>query len=108
MRTDDLYYYEGEKPPPLAINYVDRNGTLVTTIPSVTARALTSIDEAVEVAVAMTNNGDGSLTINWPTGTSVFVLTGEIDGVMRVDIEITQGSTVWFLPRFAVPVRKRT
>jgi len=105
---NDLYFWEGEKPPATTVRYVDRNGALITTIASAGLSALTKIDSATEVTVAMTNNDDGTMTINWPTGTSTFALTGAKDGVMRIDIEVTQGANVWFLPRFAVPVRKRT
>jgi len=108
MRTDDLYYWEGEKPPPLTVNYEDDNGVLITTISGATLSAKTSIDGATEVAVGATNNDDGTLTIDWPTGTSAFVLAGTADGIMMVDIEVTQAPLVWFLPRFSIPVKKRT
>ena len=108
MSHADIYFWEGEKPQPTTIRYVDRNGKLITTIAGATFVAKTKIDEATEVDVTCTDGGDGTLTIDWPTGTSVFILAGAIDGVMRIDIEVTQAPNVWFLPRFAIPVRKRT
>lgn len=108
MRHDDLYYWEGEKPPPLTVRYEDKNNVLITTIPTAALRAQTKIDAAAEKNINMTNNGDGSMTIDWNTTTSDFVLAGTRDGIMRIDIEVTQGATVWHLPRFSVPVKKRT
>ncbi len=106
-RHADLYFWEGEKPPATTIRYEDEDGNLITTIAGAGFSAKTKIDEASEVAVTCTDGGDGTLTIDWPTGTSTFVLTGTKDGRIRIDIEVTQGSNVWFLPRFAVPVKKR-
>jgi hypothetical protein len=108
MRNEDLYYWEGEKPPPLTIRYEDDDGNLDDTIAGATLTAKTKIDQANEVDVTMTNNDDGTATIDWPTGTSVFVLAGEKDGVMRVDIEVADSPLAWFLPRFSFPVKKRT
>ncbi len=108
MRNEELYYWEGEKPPALPVRYEDDDGNLVTTIAGATLTAKTSIDGADEVDVAMTNNDDGTATINWPTGTSVFVLTRNKDGTMRIDIEVVDGSYEWFLPRFTLPVKRRT
>ena len=108
MRNEDLYYYDGEKPPPLTIRYEDKNGNLIATIAGATFSAKTQIDEESEVAVACTDLGDGTLTIDWPTDTSVFIVpTPRERSNMRVDIEVTQGPTIWFLPRFTIPVIKR-
>lgn len=107
-RTADLYFWEGEKPPATTVRYEDDDGNLITTIAGAAFSAKTSIDGAADVAVICTDGADGTLTIDWPTGASVFVLTGTIDGTMRIDIEVTQGANVWYLPRFAVPVKKRT
>jgi len=108
LRNEDLYYWEGEKPPPLLIRYEDDNGELITTISGATLTAKTSIDGAAEVDVDMTNNDDGTATIDWPTGTSVFALAGDKNGIMRIDVEVADSPLEWFLPRFAVPVKKRT
>ena len=108
-RQEDLFYYHGEKPPPLTVRYEDKNGNLITTIAGAGLSAKTKIDEVAEVAVSMTNNDDGTMTIDWPTGTSVFIVpTPRERSNMRVDIEVTQGSLVWFLPRFAIPVLNRS
>ena len=108
MRNENLYYWEGEKPPPLTIRYEDDDGNLVTTISGATLSAKTSIDGATEVSVTMTNNDDGTATIDWPTGTSAFVLAGEKDGIMRIDVQVVDSPNEWFLPRFSIPIKKRT
>jgi hypothetical protein len=107
-RHADLYFWEGEKPPPTTVRYEDADGNLITSIAGATFSAKTSIDGAAEVAVTCTDGGDGTLTIDWPTGTSTFVLAGTKDGTIRILVEVTQGANVWFLPMFAVPVKKRT
>lgn len=109
MRNEDLIYWEGEKPPPLAVRWEDQNGNLITTISGAVLAAKTKIDEEAEVSVPMTNNDDGTMTINWPA-TSVFIIPaagGRETATMRIDIEVTQGALVWFLPRFTVPILKR-
>ena len=108
-RHADLYFWEGEKPPATTVRYEDEDGNLITSIAGATFSAKTSIDGAADVAVTCTDGGDGTLTIDWPTGKSTFDLgTSTKDGTIRIDIEVTQGANVWYLPRFAVPVKKRT
>lgn len=107
MISKDLYYWEGEKPPPLTVRYEDDDGELITSIAGATLTAKTAIDAAAEVNVSMTNNDDGTMTIDWPTGTSVFVLAADRDGIMRVDINIVDSPLDYFLTRFSLPVRKR-
>ena len=108
-RQADLYYWEGEKPPALNIRYEDNNGVLITTISGATLAAKCKIDAQSEFSETMTNNDDGTMTIDWNTTTSRFDLdTSTIDGIIRIDVEVTQGSNVWFLPRFSLPVKKRT
>lgn len=108
MRHSELYYWSGEKPPPLEIGYYDDDDNLITSISGAGLSAKTKIDSAAEVAITMTNNDDGTMTIDFPTGTSAFVLAADKDGVMRVDVEVTQSPLVWYLPRFSIPVKKRT
>ena len=109
VRSDGIFYWEGEKPRPLTIRYVDENGDLDASIAGATLVAKTKIDEAAEADVTMTNNGDGTATIDWPTGTSVFVVTsGRSESFMRIDIQVTESPKVWFMDRFQIPVKKRT
>lgn len=103
----DLYFWDGEKPPATTVRYVDRNGVLITTIVGATFSAKTRIDKGSEVAVTCTDGGDGTLTIDWPASSIFTVTAGRERSVMRIDIEVTQGALVWFLPRFAVPIIKR-
>ena len=107
MRNEDLYYWEGEKPPPLAVRWEDDNGVLITSISGATLVAKAKIASAAETSIDMTNNDDGTMTIDFDTSTSDFVLTGEKDGIMRVDIKVTDAPLEWYLPRFSIPVKKR-
>jgi hypothetical protein len=110
-RAEDLYYYNGEKPPALTVEYRDDDGDLLTSIAGATLSAKTSIDGASEVSVGATNNGDGTLTIDWPRdpSASVFVLASGVEtGIMRIDIEVDDGSGPWYLPRFSLPIKRRT
>lgn len=108
-RHADLYYYEGEKPPPTPVKYEDLNGSLIASISGAALSGKVKIDEESEITIDMTNNDDGTMTLDWDTGTSQFIIPASNDGdaVMRIDIEVTQGAAVWFLPRWSVPVRKR-
>jgi len=109
---EGLYYWHGEKPPPLPFEYVNEQGDLITSISGATLTAKTSIDGAAEADVDCTNDGDGTGTIDWPTGgdASAFALAdGVNEGVMRIDIEVDEGTgTVWYLPRFTLPILRRT
>jgi hypothetical protein len=106
-RSEELYYWEGEKPPPLVINYEDEDGDLITTITGAALVAKTKIDTEDEADVTMTNNDDGTMTIDWPTGTSAFTVPTGNRAAMRIDIQVTQGSNVWYIQRFTIPIRKR-
>jgi len=107
---DGLFYYHGEKPPPLPCQYVDQAGDLITSISGATLTAKISVDEATESDVTCTNNDDGTFTIDWDTVTSDFALATGINlGSMRVDIEVDQGGgIVWYMPRFSIPIKRRT
>lgn len=106
-RHGDLYFYEGEKPPPTPWRYQDENGNLITTgLSGATIVAKTSIDGAANVDVTCTNTGDGTGTIVWPTGTSRFILAGTIDGTIKIRLEVSNAPEVWSLPMTSVPVRK--
>jgi hypothetical protein len=108
MRHEHLYYWEGEKPPPLTVRYEDEDGDLITTIAGATLTAKTSIDGAANNDVDMTNNNDGTMTIDWDNSTSDFVLAGDQDGTMVIDILVEDAPLSWYLPRFSIPVKKRT
>lgn len=103
-RQQDLYFWEGEKPPPTSWEYYDKDDNLVSFAGTVIAK--TSIDGATNVDVPATNNADGTGTFDWPTGTSVFVLAGSIGGVMKIRLEVTDAPKVWSLPVFSVPIKK--
>lgn len=106
----DLFYYVGEKPPPLPCRYEDDDGNLITSIAGNTLKALCTCDKDAtgEQEIACTNNGDGTFTIDWPTGTSAFALdTGEEEGSMKVDIRVTDTPRQWFMDRFSFPVKAR-
>ena len=103
-RQRDLYFYEGEKPPPTSWEYQDEDGNLIPFAGTVVAK--TSIDGAANADVPATNNADGTGTFDWPTGTSVFVLAGTIGGVMKIRIEVTDSPKVWSLPTMAIPIKK--
>ena len=99
----DLYYLVGEKPPPLPLGYYDKVNELVTSIASATLTAKCSVDGGTEFDVSCVNNDDGTFTIGWSSVTSDFVTAGS----MRIDIEVDDGTRVWFMPRFSVPVKAR-
>ena len=107
---DGLYYLHGETPPALPCRYEDKEGDLITSISGATIAAKISIDGATEASVSCTNNDDGTFDIDWPTGTSAFALATGVDlGTMRVDIEVDQGGgIVWYMPRFSLPIKRRT
>jgi hypothetical protein len=108
MRLNELYFWEGEKPPPTTIRYEDEDGTLIP-ISGATMVAKAKIDNESETDITMTNNGDGTATIDWSLVTSDFILpAGRARSTMRIDIEVTDGSEVYFLPRFSVPVLSRS
>lgn len=106
MRVVDIYYYEGEKPPELIVNYEDEDGVLDASIAGASFVAKTSIDGAANVDVPVSDKGDGSVGVTWPTGTSRFILAGTTDGLIAVLIQVTQGSNVWHLPLWSCPVKK--
>lgn len=99
----ELFYYVGEKPPALPCGYYDDNDNLITSIAGATLTAKCKIDEAAEADVSCTNNDDGTFTIDWSTVTSDFMSAG----VMRIDIEVDDGTRVWYMLRFSLPVRTR-
>jgi hypothetical protein len=106
----DLFYYEGEKPPPLPCRYEDDDGALITSIAGTTIAALVKCDKdaTAEATVTCTNNDDGTFTIDWPTGTSAFALdSGEVEGSMKVDIRVTDSPRVWYMDRFSFPIKAR-
>jgi hypothetical protein len=107
LRHEHIYYWEGEKPPPLEVRYEDDDGDLITTISGATLTAKASIDGAAETSIDMTNNNDGTMTINWDTTTSDFALAGDQDGTMTIDILVEDAPRSWYLPRFSIPVKKR-
>jgi len=104
----NMYYWVGEKPPPLPCRYEDDDGTLITSISgaSLTAKILIDRVESVERDVDCTNNDDGTFTIDWAIGADPSSFTGE--GIMRVDVEVDDGTRVWYMPRFTIPVKERT
>lgn len=100
---NDLYYFVGEKPPPLLCRYETKEGVLITSIAGATLAARCKLDSGVEFDVACTNTGDGTFTINWGTGTSSFVAKG----ALRVDVKVVAGSYEWYMPRFSIPIKER-
>ena len=99
----ELFYYVGEKPPALPWRYEDKDGTLIATISGADIVAKCKVDENDEFDVTCTNTGDGTGTVDWATGTSSF----EHAGIMKIDMEIDDGTRVWFMPRFSIPVKTR-
>ena len=108
MRAEELFFYVGEKPAPTVCTYEDEEGDLIADISGATLVAKISIDGATEVEVPCTNNGDGSFTIDWPTGTSVFILDADRDsGTMTIDIEVSQSPLEYYLDRDTVKIKRR-
>lgn len=106
--SDTLFYYVGELPPPLTIEFINGDGNLDTSLAGAGMSAKTKIDTEAEVAVTMTNNGDGTGTVDWPNPTSRFIdPDGASEPTITIDIEITQAPLVWFWPRITIPIRRR-
>jgi hypothetical protein len=106
---DGLFYYVGEKPPPLPCRFEDKDGVLDASISGATITAKCKIDDASETSVSCTNNGDGTFTIDWDTGTSDFALPTGIDkGLMRIDIEVAASPRLWHMDRVQIPVKRRS
>lgn len=105
---ENLFYWVGEKPPALPCRYEDENGSLIPSIAGATLTAMCKIDTetGAEVAVACTNGGDGTFTINWAKGVNPSTFTKA--GQMRVDIKVVQGDYSWYMDRFTLPVKERT
>jgi hypothetical protein len=101
--SSETYYYVGEKPPPLPCRYQTDKGALINSIAGATLTAKCKTDGATEFDVACTNSGDGTFTINWGTSTSSFAVAGS----MRIDIQVSDGTRVWYMPRFSLPVYNR-
>lgn len=101
---NELFYYVGEKPPALNCGYYADDGTLLPApLAGAALVACCRVDAATEFNVTCTNAGDGTFTVDWPTGTSAFAAAG----TMRVDVRVTVGAYVWYLPRFSIPVISR-
>jgi len=100
---EDLYYYTGEKPPPLPCRYEDDDGVLITSIAGTVLAAKCSIDGAAETSVTCTNNDNGTFTIDWNTTTSDFTVAGS----MKIDVLVTDSPREWYMNRFSIPVRER-
>jgi len=98
-----LYYYIGETPPALPWRYEDEDGTLISSITGATITAKCKVDDNAEFDVICTNTGDGSGTIDWDTTTSEFAH----EGVMQIDMEVDDGTRVWFMMRFSIPIKTR-
>jgi hypothetical protein len=104
----ELFYFEGEKPKALTTRFIDDAGALDITFSAATLVAKFSIDGAAQPDVAMTNNANGTGTINWPTGTSPFVVAaGKTESTGSIDVQATQGANVWFPTSFTFPIVKR-
>jgi len=104
----EIFYFEGEKPKALTIRFIDDAGALDTSFSAATLIAKFSIDGVAQADVAMTNNADGTGTVNWPTGTSPFtVAVGKAESTGSVDVQATQGANVWFPTSFTFPIVKR-
>jgi hypothetical protein len=101
-------YYVGEKPKPMPVTFT-KGGEVDASFPAATLVAKLSIDGAAETNIAMTNNGDGTATINWPTATSAFALADpdKTEGTGSVDVEATDGAYVWFPASFTFPIVSR-
>lgn len=103
MKPSDLFYYVGEKPPPLPCRYEDEDGTLITSISGATLTAKCKVDENTEFDVTCTNSGTGEFTIDWDTATSSFAHAG----MMKIDIEVAASPRLWFMPRFQIEILTR-
>ena len=104
----DLSYFVGEKPPALSCAYRDKDRNLVAaplTGATLTAKCLLDASGSVEFSVTCTNNDDGTFTIDWATGGSASSFVAK--GMLRIDVEVNDGTRAWFLPRFSVPIRTR-
>jgi hypothetical protein len=102
-QTFGRYFYVGEKPPPTRVRVYKSDGTLdADQLAGKTLVAKVKVGTAAEVDVPCTNAGDGTFTIDWPTGTSVF--TGTIPTTAQVDVYVTGGSLAYYLPRLVYPV----
>jgi hypothetical protein len=105
MMPKSLYYWVGEKPPALPCRYEDEDGVLDASIAGATLTAKGRVGENAEFDVACTNTGDGTFTIGWATGVSASSFAHA--GTMRIDIEVDDGTRVWFMPRWSIPIRDR-
>lgn len=96
-------YYVGEKPPPTTVRYEDENGDLISSISGATITAITSINGAANVIVSCSNNGDGTFTIDWPSGADDSVFTEA--GTMKIQFNIVHGDYDYYLkPAISIPV----
>jgi len=101
----NLYYYVGEKPPPLPCRYQDDAGDLITSISGTTLVAKCKLGSGgTPFDVSCTNNDDGTFTIDWPTGTSAFAAKGSL----KIDIEVTDTPRLWYMNRFSIEIKDRS
>jgi len=98
-----LYYYVGETPPALPFRHEDEDGVLISSISGATITAKCKVDDNEEFDVSCTNSDDGTGTIDWSDSDSDF----DNAGVMKIDLEVDDGSLVWFMPRFSIPIKNR-
>jgi hypothetical protein len=103
MVPRELFYYVGEKPPPLPCRYETNEGVLIASIAGATLTANCKLDGGTAFDVTCTNVGDGTFTINWNTTTSSFVAKGSL----RVDVKVVSGAYTWYMPRFSIPIKER-
>lgn len=104
----ELYYWVGEKPPALICRYQDKDGNLITSIAADGLTAKCKIGSGTEFDIVCTNpygGVDGQFSIPWATGGTASSF--DAAGSMKIDVEVDDGTRVWFLPRFSIEVLDR-
>ena len=84
-------FFVGEIPKPTPGRYEDKTGALDTSIAAATLTCEISVNGAAHESISCSNPGDGTFTIDWPTGATKF----DAVGTLKFQVWATEGSNVW-------------